>query len=116
MSLPHRTQSHVLSSTLVTACRHARRAQVYRCDRNSDMYVCAQCAIFHRSTFRRSIGIAVVVGSLLTLINQGDVLVRGDVTALIMLKMCLTYVVPFCVATFSALGANRVSSTSGRDD
>lgn len=50
---------------------------------------------------RRSLVVALVVGSILNLINQGDVLLgEGDVN---IAKLVLTYIVPYCVATYGAV-------------
>ena len=49
--------------------------------------------------------VAVVVGSLLNLINQGDAILRG--AEVDWLKLALTYCVPFCVALYGAYSANR---------
>ena len=58
---------------------------------------------------KRSLVVAVVVGTLLNLINPGDVLVAG--AHLDWRKIALTYVVPYCVATYGAvsyrLGSER---------
>ena len=57
----------------------------------------------------RSLWVAVVVGSILNLINQGDRLAAG--APLDWAKLGLTYVVPFVVASFGAWSA--LSSRSG---
>ena len=57
----------------------------------------------------RSLWVAVVVGSILNLINQGDRLAAG--APLAWGKLGLTYVVPFVVASFGAWSA--LSSRSG---
>lgn len=44
--------------------------------------------------------IALVVGSLLNLINQGDAILAGE--KINYLKICFTYCVPYLVASFSA--------------
>lgn len=49
---------------------------------------------------RLALRTALVVGSLLNLINQGDALL-GD-APLDVLKLGLTYLVPYCVSTYSA--------------
>ena len=49
---------------------------------------------------RRSLMAAVVVGTILNLINQGDALFSGR--RLDWLKLALTYIVPYCVATYGA--------------
>ena len=50
---------------------------------------------------RRSLAAAVVVGTVLNLINQGDALFGGR--SLDWLKLGLTYIVPYCVATYGAV-------------
>ena len=50
---------------------------------------------------RRSLGAALVVGTILNLINQGDALFAGR--ALDWTKLALTYIVPYCVATYGAV-------------
>jgi len=54
---------------------------------------------------RRSLIVAVVVGTLLNTINQGDAVVNGGVVN--WLKIGLTYCVPFLVATYGAWSALR---------
>jgi hypothetical protein len=53
---------------------------------------------------RRSVYAAIVVGTLLTAINQGNVLLHGHVPAALYWKIPLTYSVPFWVASWGALG------------
>src|SRR5262249_32953614 len=48
-----------------------------------------------RPTLRRTARIAAVVGLVLTAINEGDSLVRGDVSAATGIKIALNFVVPF---------------------
>jgi hypothetical protein len=43
--------------------------------------------------------VALVVGTILVVINQADVLLSGQVTALVVAKIGLTYLVPFSVST-----------------
>jgi hypothetical protein len=69
---------------------------------------CLGCAVRDAPTLRRSGLIALVVGTLLTAINQGDVLVAGHWTTGLLWKIPLTYAVPFIVATLGALGTGRV--------
>jgi hypothetical protein len=68
---------------------------------------CSWCAIRHRSMVRRSLMVALVVGSLLTLLNQGDVLFAGSWKSTLYWKIPLTYCVPFCVATYGSLSNAR---------
>lgn len=50
---------------------------------------------------RRSLVTALIVGTILNLINQGDALVTGG--HVVIAKLLLTYCVPFCVATYGAV-------------
>jgi len=64
---------------------------------------CSRCAIRHRPMLRRSLIVALVVGTLLTLLNQGDIIIAGSWKGALYWKVPLTYCVPFCVATYGAL-------------
>ena len=50
---------------------------------------------------RRSLVAAIVVGTILNVINQGDALFGGRPVN--WLKLVLTYIVPYCVATYGAV-------------
>jgi hypothetical protein len=69
---------------------------------------CRRCALIDRHLLRRSLGIALVVGSALLAINQGDVLLAGRWSPTLAWKIPLTYLVPFVVATWGALLNSRV--------
>jgi hypothetical protein len=60
---------------------------------------------------RKALVAALVVGSLLTLLHQGDVLFSGRITRRMLLKALLTPVIPFCV---TLLGAFLNSAAPGR--
>ena len=68
---------------------------------------CILCGLRHRPMLRRSAIVAVVVGTILTLLNQGDGLFSGDWNNALYWKIPLTYCVPFLVATYGALTAAR---------
>ena len=68
---------------------------------------CFRCAICHWPMLRRSLIASAVVGTALTALNQGDVLLSGDVTGALAWKIPLTYCVPFLVATYGALANSR---------
>jgi hypothetical protein len=70
--------------------------------------LCLRCALCCRPLLRRSAGIALVVGTVLVAINQGDAIVAGRWAAPLMWKVPLTYLVPFLVATWGALVNSRV--------
>lgn len=71
---------------------------------------CWRCALVHSPMLWRSVKIGIVVGTVLAVINHGGVLVRGELTSGVAWKIALTYLVPFVVATWSALAASRISS------
>lgn len=50
---------------------------------------------------------ALVVGPILIAINQGDLIVSGALTGAAWVKMVLTVAVPYCVSTYSSVGALR---------
>lgn len=66
---------------------------------------CLRCALRHPSLVRRAASIALVVGTVLLLINQGDVVLSGLLPAALFWKVPLTYLVPYFVSTYSTLGA-----------
>ncbi|MBB5722258.1 hypothetical protein FHS72_001882 [Loktanella ponticola] len=60
---------------------------------------------FRADIVKRSLIVALIVGTVLNLINQGDQLMyAGSVN---LLKCLLTYTVPYCVATYGAVSALR---------
>ena len=62
-------------------------------------------AILHPRLLRRNLTVAVVVGTILNLINQLDFLLAGDVN---LTKLALTYCVPFFVATYGSYNSLRM--------
>lgn len=57
-------------------------------------------AALERSVVIRALKVTVVVGTILVAINHGDVLLNGDDPN--WLKIILTYLVPYAVATYAA--------------
>jgi hypothetical protein len=82
------------------------RPYQFRCDVSDPL--CLLCALLYRPVLSRAIYIALIVGTFLTLINQGDVLLAGALTPMLVTKILPTYAVPESVSTFTALSANRV--------
>jgi hypothetical protein len=60
---------------------------------------------------RKTVLIAAVVGSILFCINQLDIVLRGDATAVVWVKSAVTYLVPFCVSNAGVLVATRARPT-----
>ena len=63
--------------------------------------------MLHRPHLRKTVRIALAVGTLLFAINQLDVVLRGNATPLVWVKVAMTFVVPFCVSNFGLLVASR---------
>lgn len=59
------------------------------------------------SAVRRSVVIAMIVGSTIIVLNQGDILLAGALTPLVLGKILVTPCVPFCVSLFGAYAAYR---------
>ena len=66
---------------------------------------CAFC--LQRRNLRRTLRIALVVGVILTLINQGTVIADGNATAATWLRCGLNFLVPFLVSNAGLLSARR---------
>jgi hypothetical protein len=62
----------------------------------------------YRPHLRKTGTIALVVGTALFCINQLDVVLRGDATAVVWIKSAITYLVPFGVSNAGVLVASRV--------
>ena len=60
---------------------------------------------FTRSAVRRSLTVALLVGTVLNLINQGDAVFGA--APLVLWKLLLTYFVPFAVASYGSYAALR---------
>ena len=56
--------------------------------------------LFGDGTPKKAVLTAFVVGTILTAINHGDTILAGGAPPLI--KVCLTYCVPYCVTTWGA--------------
>jgi hypothetical protein len=68
---------------------------------------------FQRVHLRRTIIIALVVGTILTLINQLDVIIRGNAETLTWVKCSLNYCVPFIVSNLGLLAGKRAEAERG---
>ena len=55
------------------------------------------------AVLKRSLAVSVIVGTILCAINQGDAILAGETP--VIWKVVLTYIVPFCVATYGAYSA-----------
>ena len=68
---------------------------------------CLRCSLQHWPMLKKSLAACVVVGTVLTALNQGDILFAGQWNGSLWWKIPLTYTVPFLVATYGAMSNNR---------
>jgi hypothetical protein len=66
-----------------TGCKHLRRARSYQFRRDIPDPLCLVGAVLYRPVLRCGVYVSAVVGTILTIINQGDVLLAGAVTPLV---------------------------------
>ena len=66
--------------------------------------------VLHPPHLKKTIRIALVVGTILFGINQLDVVVRGLATPFVWLKIGITYLVPFVVSNVGLLIGSRRQS------
>ena len=69
---------------------------------------CTRHAITFPRVRDRAVRVALVVGLILFVINQLDVVLRGATDAVVLSKIALTFLVPYSVSTYSALQVNRL--------
>jgi hypothetical protein len=60
-----------------------------------------------RRNLRRTIRIALIVGAILTIINQGTVIAGGHATAATWIRCGLNFLVPFLVSNAGLLSGRR---------
>ena len=61
----------------------------------------------HGATLRSCIPVALIVGLILSTINQSDVIVSGAATTFTWLKVGMNFVIPFCVSSYGFLNGCR---------
>jgi Mg/Co/Ni transporter MgtE len=57
----------------------------------------------------RGLKVGAIVGTILVAINQGDVILAGQLDAPAAWKISLTYLVPYCVSTYGGVCAIRAN-------
>jgi hypothetical protein len=65
--------------------------------------------VFLRGTLRKTVRIALVVGTILSLINQLSVILDGRANYATWIRVGANYLVPFCVSSTGFLSATRRS-------
>lgn len=68
---------------------------------------CRRHALAQRRTLVQALRVALVVGTVLTAINELDLMVGTGLTPLVLAKVLLNYCVPFMVSLYSGLAASR---------
>ena len=58
-----------------------------------------------RSVVLRGLAFSAIVGTVLVVVNHGDALMNGDVSAARLMKIVITMLIPYCVSTVSSVGA-----------
>ncbi|MBB1078062.1 nitrate/nitrite transporter NrtS [Rhodoferax sp. 4810] len=61
----------------------------------------------HGTTLHSCIPVALIVGLILSTINQSDVIICGAATVVTWLKVGMNFVVPFCVSSYGFLNGCR---------
>jgi spore maturation protein SpmB len=56
--------------------------------------------------------VAIVIGSLLNVINSYDVFIEGKFSTKNIVKIALTYITPFCVSLYSSVKAGKQNNIS----
>lgn len=64
-------------------------------------------SVFSRGSLSRCVPIAVLVGTILSLVNQGSVIAGGDATSATWVRVLVNYHVPFCVCSAGFFSAQR---------
>ena len=73
-----------------------------------DVVRCIRCTFKHWPTLSRSLKIAAIVGSVLVAINHGDVVISGEMPAVLLWKAPLTYTTPFVVSLWGVMSNARL--------
>ena len=99
-----------LSASTCHRCQRTltdRMSFVVRLSGQQEVLMCLMCALRQAPMLRRSAAIALIVGTLLIVINQADVIFGGHASTALIWKIPLTVMVPFVVATLGALTNSR---------
>lgn len=63
---------------------------------------------------RRTITVALIVGTLLTVVNQADRIASGDIDAALILRIAANYLIPWCVSSVGYISASRAAAPGPR--
>ena len=68
--------------------------------------------LLSRGIVARSLRVSLVVGTILVLINHHHALLSGNITSGLLVKILLTYMVPYAVSSYSSYCALRDASST----
>ena len=63
--------------------------------------------VFSRPSLSRCVPIALAVGTLLSLVNQGSVIFDGAATTATWIRVLVNYLIPFCVSSAGFYSSQR---------
>ena len=102
--------AHSRSDLTCVRCRRTLEDKTYEMPSPSGRLPhCLSCAVRYRPLLKKSLIICLIVGTVLTAINQGNFIVTGDFQSAMAWKIPLTYAVPFAVATTGGILNARAS-------
>lgn len=98
------TSESQAGKTLCSRCENELTGHAYELLISGVRYPrCLRCAVQFRPMLKRSLIVCLIVGTILTAINQGNFLLSGDFQPAMAWKIPTTYAVPFIVATVGGL-------------
>ena len=67
----------------------------------------------NRKNISTALLVALVIGTVLNLINSYDVFIEGQFTGKNVMRIVLTYITPFCVSLYSSVKATKQMTMKG---
>lgn len=59
--------------------------------------------LFYKDVVKDALLVSLVVGTILNIVNQGDIFINLEFEKISILKVILTYIVPYLVSTYSSV-------------
>lgn len=85
--------------------------------KNSDLNSAQQSFLavaLNRMVVIRAFQVALIVGTVLVIINHGEKVLNLSFSGLDWFKVLLTYLVPYCVSTWSAVKTMQINTSNNR--
>ncbi len=96
------------------SCKHKWRARPYQFQGDTSDRLCVVCAVTYRRVVYRTVCVA-LVGTILMLISQDDVLLAGSIAPLALLKIGLAFVLLYSTCAYSLVSSKRAPENHERD-